>query len=149
MDFLLPIKNEVISTVEKLLNCKDNTCKFLFVKDGEEIKGSIMAAQYSDDCWIVQDLAVLPGHSLFAKDLILEMVKWNISNKGMNYMSSFYQKKTKWADSTYTVMIAKFGTQYMAIDDYCYMYAKIDDLIFSENNIGVSEMSDIDYHNLF
>ena len=74
LDFLLPVKEEVVDVVGKLLTAKNEVCKYFFVMDGEEIKGSVMSVQYTNDTWMMQHLAVLPGYNLLVKDFVLELL---------------------------------------------------------------------------
>jgi len=138
-DFLLPIKEEVVQTLEKLFNSKDDTCKFIFVTDEkEDIKGSVMAVQYTNDTWMVQHIVVQPGLRLLAKGLVLDALAWSVKNRGMYYFINYFQDKTRWAYKTYHAVMDEFGENYMSIDSCEYVSALLSELpLQAKDSLGI------------
>jgi len=141
ISFLTPVKDEVLDTIEKLTNCTDNTCKFIFIMDKEEIIGSVMAVQYTDDTWMVQHIVTSPRHIILTKELILQILIWMMQNKKMHYFLNYYREQTRWASKTYQALVDHIKGPRIAIEHFDYMYMKLSDYVSTQinSNINISE----------
>ena len=124
--------------MEKLTNCTDNTCKFVFIMDKQEILGSVMAVQYTDDTWMVQHIVTSPRHIILTKELILQILIWMMQNKKMRYFLNYYQEKTRWATKTYQILVNYIGGPRIAIEPFDYMYTKLSDYVNTQDNDNIN-----------
>lgn len=139
LNFLQPIRNEINETLEKLLNCYDDMFKCIFVLNKEEIIGSVMAVQYTNNTWMVQHIVTSPHYKLVTKELILEILLWMLKNKKMHYFINYFQEKTKWAYKTYNSLLNYIGGTDISIDNFDYLYIKLSDykLLQQKNDISI------------
>jgi GNAT superfamily N-acetyltransferase len=127
---LEPYKDQIMDTVGKLLGCQNNACRYIFIVNHDEIIGSVMALQYSDESWAIQHFAVLPQyrHSAIAKELLMSIVSWAIYNKEMKYFQNYFQPKTKIPLRIFTGMFSETsGDKHMSLEQLDYQIIKIDD----------------------
>ena len=124
LDALKHYKQEIISTLDRIVSCSDNTFKIFFaIKDGAII-GSIMAAQLTDGTWVIQHLAVLPEHRLtpVAKHLLMAINSWMIGNHEMSHFQNYFRQKTKIAYKTFQGMLKeRQNADYMALEAKDYL----------------------------
>lgn len=145
---LEPYKSQIMDTLEKLLKCQHNTCKYVFIVSHDEIIGSVMALQYSDESWAIQHFAVLPQyrHSAIAKELLMSIVSWAIHNKEMKYFHNYFQPKTKIPLKIFTGMFDEARSdKYMSLDEMDYQILKTDEYKRNSNKppkIDIKEMAE-------
>ena len=150
LQFLLPLKDEVIDTVSKLLHCRTNLCKYLFLTDGNEMNATAMSVQYAEDSWMMQHFAISDNANTAIKELILSMLNWTIKNKEMNYLLSYFQNKTIWAYKTYHGVLNNF--KHVSIREHDYIYKKIEEIDSSSilsQLIEIIELTDKNYSEIY
>lgn len=146
LGLLEPLQNQIFDTYEKLLCCPDNTCEIIFIADKGELIGSVMAARYTNDTWMIQHIVALPGYRMAGvpKELILSINSWMLKNKEMKYFINFFRPTTRWAMKTfYGIMGQVEDRNYMDINSFDYVFLDISK-DYSEleetNSISIREM---------
>jgi len=129
-------KNDIKHTWDKLLT-NNNTVKIVFYKDGNEIIGSAMSAQYTDSTWIFQHICVLPEyrHTIIPKLVSLANTYAGLHNPAIKNVMIFYQEHTRWAKKSFEGFYCKINdTSQVDIFPMTYLYCDLNACQISKNS---------------